>query len=330
MNGPVATAHPQVLHYTTAIGLQGIIENQQLWATNISHLNDSEEQVGFFDRRLPHLLSDLIGASVSDRAKTHDGKAQIEALGGEEIAATNLTNQLVNLIRTVTLKFNSPYVTSFCAVSSECSPDDGLLSQWRGYGADGGYAIVFDSAGIEQLLEEEHKNFHYQSTFWGNVDYYGQDTNQTATHPETLKSEKIIQDAIRSALSSGDFGAFDDLLEPITALSCLHKHSGFREENEVRIVSIPSNELLFEESKHIGDVRPSKPIMSIARNGVLVPYIQLFGNSIDGKQRKLPICRVIVGPHPNKLKRQNAVEVLLQQHGIDAPVVASDIPYLGR
>ncbi len=33
--------------------------------------------------------------------------------------------------------------------------NDGLLSQWRGYGKDGGYALVFDSQKLEEALKDE-------------------------------------------------------------------------------------------------------------------------------------------------------------------------------
>jgi len=46
--------------------------------------------------------------------------------------------------------------------------------------------------------------------------------------------------------------------------------------------------------------------------------------------KKLPIKSIIVGPHPDKIKRKKAVELLLGQHGISAEVMISEIPYLSR
>jgi len=43
----------------------------------------------------------------------------------------------------------------------------GFSAQWRGYGSDGGYAIVFETDGLQQLLDEEFKSFHYQVMVWG-------------------------------------------------------------------------------------------------------------------------------------------------------------------
>lgn len=140
-------------------------------------------------------------------------------------------------IRGVTTKFNRPYVTSFCGSSpfSDVS-DNGLLSQWRGYGWDGGYAIIFETDRVMKLLEEELNAFQYQFAYFGDVEYYDRDDHK-ATHSETLGFESEVQQHIREVLLTNDWesSAFEPLYRPVTALSCLHKHRGFREETEVRI-----------------------------------------------------------------------------------------------
>jgi hypothetical protein len=64
--------------------------------------------------------------------------------------------------------------------------------------------------------------------------------------------------------------------------------------------------------------------ISILRS-LLMPYIKLFGEG-----QKLPIRKILVGPHPDKTKRKRAVQQMLEQHAIEAEVLVSDIPYLGR
>lgn len=118
--------------------------------------------------------------------------------------------------------------------------------------------------------------------------------------------------------------------EHIAALSCMHKHRGFSEEAEVRIVAVPTNAKLFALAQTAGDKRPKKPVEFAMKQGVLVPFIMLFGRQLSGDAENLPIRRVIVGPHPDKLKRKKSVELMLEEHGIDANVTVSDIPYLGR
>jgi hypothetical protein len=50
----------------------------------------------------------------------------------------------------------------------------------------------------------------------------------------------------------------------------------------------------------------------------------------DGEYRKLPITRVIVGPHPLCAVRKKTVEMILRAHGYAAEVVISEMPYIGR
>ncbi|MFO1205708.1 MAG: hypothetical protein U1E63_08295 [Burkholderiales bacterium] len=66
MEKSLVEAHPYLYHYTTAEGLKGIVESQQLWATNIAYLNDAEEHIGFFDRRLTHLLDQPIRDAATE------------------------------------------------------------------------------------------------------------------------------------------------------------------------------------------------------------------------------------------------------------------------
>lgn len=330
MGKSVVEAHQYLYHYTTAAGLQGIVESQQLWATNIAYLNDAEEHIGFFDRRLPRLLEEPIRTAVAEIANTASGRSRIDACGGVEKTVEELMEVLVSTLRSTTLKLNKPYVTAFCSAIQKHTPDDGLLSQWRGYGTDGGYAIVFETNGLQQLLDEESKSFHYQFSVWGDVEYYDQDTSQKAAYPETLEREAIIQQTIRSFILTNKPEELDALAEPIAALSCMHKHRGFVEEAEVRIVAVPSNAELFKLAQNSGDKRPRKPVEFAMKNGILVPYIKLFGCQSNGNAAKLPISKVLVGPHPERLKRQKAVELMLEKHEIEAKVTVSDIPYLGR
>ena len=60
-----------------------------------------------------------------------------------------------------------------------------------------------------------------------------------------------------------------------------------------------------------------------------MPYIKLFERA-KGEEVTLPIKRIVVGPHPDKYKRQKSVRMLLDQLGIEAEVVVSSIPYIGR
>ena len=332
----VSEEHEEVYHYTTALGLAGILRSQQLWATHIAYLNDDEEHTGFFDHRLPKLLDAPIREAVAERMRTADGRGLIESaeVGGPDRAIEEFKRTLPDLARQVTLDINNPYVVSFCSGNAHHAPNDGLLSQWRGYGPDGGYAIVFDSARLEEiLLKNEGPTFEYQFANFCDVDYDFPE-GQGTVHPERVKWEAEVQHAFKQFILSGGTESLD-LHTQISALSSRYKHHGFSEEKEVRIVAIPIHDEVHKEAVMLAKSKgktlmPRKPIKFRERGGILIPYLELFGDAMNGPTGKLPIRRILVGPHIDRKKRAEAVNSMVKQYGMSVPVVISGIPYLGR
>ncbi len=323
----VAEAHPLVYHYTTTIGLKGIIESQQIHATSITYLNDSEEHSGFFDRRLPKLIDQPVKEAIHEAMQSPSRRSVINEAGGTESAEAKLHEGFLKAVRETTLTLNDPYVASFSAPPKD-DVDDGLLSQWRAYGSDGGYAIVFESAGLDNLLRTEVSMFLHELVTWGDVDYYDQGIIGQARHPETRKNMELVRLATKNYFLSGKQVDLEQILVPLTQLSVLHKHRGFREEEEIRIVSLRAKPEVEHLIRKEGESRPLRPIRFRSKSGMLIPYIELFGKEL-GEEFQLPIKRVIVGPHADRDKRRISVENLLRQNGVNAEVTVSSIPYLG-
>src|SRR5215211_7755183 len=116
-----------VYHYTNAAGLLGIISTGQLWATDIEFLNDAEE------------LTYARAAVLADLRARADEIAPPETGSEDGLRA--------DVLRSIAEELEYPpqgepsstyhiYATCFCE-------DGDLLSQWRAYGGDGGYAIGF-------------------------------------------------------------------------------------------------------------------------------------------------------------------------------------------
>lgn len=318
----ITEAYSELLHYTTAGGLAGIVSSQSLWATHASFLNDASEITTFLDHRLPTLLQADIRLALVDVSKSPKNAQVIAELGGIEKAVEGVTKELVQSIRAAALAFNKPYVLSFSATHDSRIARDGLLSQWRGYGTDGGYAIAFDTSKLQRLLETESNTYKYQFAQWADVHYY--DANHQ--HPEPAEEMLQAEDALRKAVAEFVRTRAPDALDPtydaVTFLSCLFKHWGFHEEREIRVVAVPLDEKFADDERE--KVRAPRFFL---RQGTPVPYIPLFESLSNCR---LPINRVIVGPHRDKLQRKIAIESLLAAHHISAPVVVSEIPYVGR
>ena len=164
----VSEAYPELYHYTGITGLKGIIESQTLWATHHAFLNDAEEII-HFRGLLPKVLNPIVGAAVREYAgRTHVNRLQIEQRGGVDQVSEETTNIFVRIAyRTMfgdkdNPPLAEPYIVSFCTANSKREKDHGLLSQWRGYGKEGGYAIVFDTQKIQKLLlMEVEKKGHF-------------------------------------------------------------------------------------------------------------------------------------------------------------------------
>lgn len=326
----VIEEYAELYHYTTAEGLHGIIAKQYLRATNIAFLNDSEERIRYLDRQMPVVIERAVEQAISELAYDPEVLKIIEQEGGHEKNVRDLSSQLIKEIRRSTTSFDEPYVTSFCRTDDSRIARDGLLSQWRGYGENGGYAIVFDTKGLDALLEEENKRHLYLSVRWGDINYHDGEVAGATQLEEVRESEKRIYDCIVDFVKTQTPSAFEEMFDPITSLSCLTKHWGFHEENEVRVVAILGKDHFVQEARKLGEDRPDKFVHHFSRSGVLVPCINLFEDLTSNLGKKLPIKSIIVGPHPDKLKRKQSVELLLKQYGVQAEVTVSDIPYIPR
>ncbi len=326
----VSEEYSELMHYTTASGLDGIVSNGSLWATHAAFLNDSEEIKHFFDVRLPSLVIREVQERADDLARDPEKVKTIEADGGLDFLVQQDTDSFVANLRKETLKLNQPHIFSMCAASQLRTLHNGLLSQWRGYGDDGGYAIIFDASEFEKLLRQEGANFLYQYLNFADVFYNGVEAISQPSWPEVKEYESILKKGVAHLVSGGRADEVDGFYNAVTGLSCIYKHWGFAEEKEIRVIAIPMDTSLAAEANAAGDNRSQKPLKTLIRRGMPVHYIELFATEQKQNITKLPIKRVIVGPHKDAEVRAIAVKRLLEMHGYDADVVCSEIPYIGR
>ncbi len=330
----IADEHPELFHYTTWSGLEGILRTQTIWATHALFLSDRAEIVAFKDR-LPELLRPAVSRGVESLAHIPANRRLLQRHGGEESVVDQVAHDVVQgmyaalLGNATSAPYIDPYVVSFCTSPSERVAGHGLLSQWRSYGPDGGYAIVFDTSRLSSVITIEAKKWTW--------DLFGGDVVYSADPPDRFQKEfgdaiETIQSGVTEFFRSAgsNLAALDPIYHALIFCACRFKHWGFAEEQEVRVIAIPSNSEIIAESRRRNLPTVEKPIKYFLRGGTSVPCIHLFEGNTSIPDNPLPITRIIVGPHPEKEHRREAVEMLLRRLGLQASVSVSEIPYAAR
>lgn len=319
--------YKKLYHYTTWDGLLGILQTQALWATHYKFLNDYSEIVLFRDK-LISLILPYVREAYKDLIRQYPHiENSINQKGGLAQVAQHDTEVVIDAQYHAT--GDEIYIFSFCGQHKNPQINiNGLLSQWRGYGAGGGFALVFDTQKLEELLETEAKEFEYSAGHFSDL-IYSDDENKL--NEELSDDLAIIADGIRQFFHHTNF---DKDEEPdiskgyLPFVKCIsrYKHHSFSEENEVRIVALPTvldQEMIKLAGSKGVTLKPEKERKFRNKNGQHIPYIELF-NSID---IELPIEKIIVGPHKEKETRSTALRSMLRKSKIE--ITCSDIPYVG-
>lgn len=347
---PVSAEHPELHHYTTRAGVEGIWRSGVLFATHFEYLNDSSE-ITTFHVQLDEYLRHRILAALKDRQRaSFKIKREIDKDGGILKLAQTFSTSICNILFTNTFKntsfgegFSIPYISSFCAHTGDTNYEriNGLLSQWRGYGSDERYAIVFNTKQLEALLTEEATKFSIVAGFFQDVIYNDQNFSfaERFGHIADRLLAMLMANIDKAANAGGpdamqldDFVTDDHLLNDVVAAATRLKHQGFREEREVRIVTCPFTQAYVNhaiQQQHISaNFEASlKQIHYRTSAGPTekqsIPYIKLF----DWRdQQKLPIARIIVGPHR---EQSRLVTEITQLTGHAVAIVPSATPYIG-
>jgi len=322
----VSEEYKKLYHYTTWEGLLGILDSQSLWATNYRFVNDNSEIVLFRDK-----LISLVHSYASETVKKiirqfPHVKDMVNEKGGIEEVIRHEGRVLVDA--QYSALGDEIYILSFCGQHPNRNiNDNGLLSQWRGYGSGGGAAIVFDTKKLEEMLDTETSRFEYGAVYLADIVYSDDDRKFREDFSQDLF---VITDVMKQFF---DFDTFcnrkfvhsSKAFHPFVRCISRYKHYGFSEENEVRVIALPTviNDELEKRAKADGvKLRPEKEVKYRERGGQHVPYIDLF----DSNETQLPIDKIIIGPHVEKEVRAETIRTQLGKTEIE--VTCSDIPYV--
>jgi Protein of unknown function (DUF2971) len=317
--------YERLYHYTTWDGLVGILQTKALWATHYKFLNDYSEIVLFRDKLISLILPHVREAYEELIKESPHIKREINQVGGLGQVVQHDTEVFVDAHYGAT--GDEIYILSFCGQHKNPQINsNGLLSQWRGYGAGGGFALVFNTQKLEEMMEIEAKKYEYSAMHLCDLVYSDDENKLKEELSEDLSiiAGEVKQLFNRAKLSEKEKA--DTLKGYIPFVHCIsrYKHYGFSEENEVRMVVLPLNQEILKLASTDGvTLKPEKERKFRKKNGQLIPYIELF-NSID---IGLPIERIIVGPHKEKEARAAALRVMLRNTKIE--ITCSAIPFVG-
>lgn len=274
MDLPVQAGMPEGViawHYTDLAGLLGIVSTNTLWAPASGLLNDTEE-MNHGRGVIYDALNEASRSSMTDDQRLY---VLAKLALAEEAALGALT-----------------FVLS-------ASTDGDSLSQWRGYSSGAsGYAIglkasdPLDLLQVEDAREPEPTESQFVS-IWQTVLYDAQEKQQLAgelinrlTGLAVSPSDEFWNDALVRAYAPPAYHAATSRM----------KHSGFRDERELRIVATAMAADRFYHFR--------------AGPYGLTPYVKLTGvpkpiavrRHVDFSQErvhKLPIEAIRIGPGPH-------------------------------
>jgi hypothetical protein len=314
----------------------GILESQRLWATDYRHLNDSSELNHARSILQTQLFQKIFPAVKKIYSENSGAKEIVDKNGGIDRFSAEEAKDTIDILWKALIEmgplFTVPCLSSFCLseINSKYLQGSGLMSQWRGYGPDGGYAVVFNFSEMIKCFEEEDKNFIYAGSGNGDVCYECDALNKQ--HNLFSHLDCVITFASK-LYSYKVYNTNPPQVEKQDLESLMHclgrfKHRGFAEEREYRFfVFVYDDEEAVRKSKYFDNTnKPFKRIRSRLYQGTSVPYVELFETV-----QRLPIERIIVGPHKDKEERVESLKIYLKGKGLsDIKVDCSEIPYIGQ
>jgi hypothetical protein len=276
----IPSTNGALYHYTDLNGLYGILKSQDMWLTHSRYQNDSEEiNLGY------QVARDVITVRRLTETDPHQ-EAYLDLL------LASLQPESAAAI----------YISCFCR-------EDNLLSQWRGYGANGsGVCIQFDAQHFDIVAGPDAPP-NTMMRLWSV--FYKRDTQQNLIH-------EALRFAYRPELQPIERARLAQYL--IEFFIPTFKSQDFQEEKEYRLIFTPNT------------AYTQPPEFRVGRN-MLIPYYRLrsLTRGADQAGFRLPITGITVGPGIHKNLNVESVRALLHQLGYPPGirVTASETAYRG-
>lgn len=309
------TRNDALFHYTTATGLIGILSNNQIWSTAYYCANDESELdagSGIVSPIFREIAHNLIQEKHKHAVKFANNGVDIRDYG------ENFERRIVGQ----SLSFFCAFISCFCKAEEEEDFLHGRLSQWRGYGSDGGYAIQFsrekllaqiEIANTGNSLGYDLKDVHYKndnelkSQVLGHKDAFAKAFH---SYLDDLSNLDWSNPKIGNPLTALTGGPLESLLDYLVHTKSPH----FIEERECRLSRIDpvTKNLTSFEVEHFN------------RSGLLVPYTRSPKETFNVVSC---IEWIVIGPGPRMSARMTSINQLVNRLGLEIKVRPSHIPF---
>lgn len=296
-------------HYTDLNGFFNILQNRELWVSNVNYLNDRQE------------MQDGITACV--------GVIQETLSQEEDSRRRDFLYHLLSRIEkgesdgSWAVSQADVFAMSFCAGSD-------LLTQWREYGVRGGIAIGFDIDRLQnQCRLAKVPNCRPQEAGPFQASDLDIPVLQKVIYDTRVKTEiiqRILTFGFELLAHNDDPAAFHKICSEFSDVLLryvpLFKNQSFFSEQEMRYVYTRSAASGRDRSIHF---RP--------RNGLILPFMKFRLLDREGQPLDtLPILHIIVGPCPQQKDLADSIKYYLRNNGNPDLVYCvrrSTIPYRG-
>lgn len=303
-----------LFHYTTANGLIGILTKNEIWSTAYYCANDESELSNGKD-----VLTPTFRSYAQKLIQSCD--PLVELFRSRGIDVRQYANGFENHVLSRTLNTLCAYITCFFKPSGQEDFTHGLLSQWRGYGIDGGYALQFSRRKLDEAATRAYESTRVNYTLQ-DVYYQKENPLRTVVMEHQARYEAAFRDHLDDLAKPLDMAPrtmrhpaaslFDGPLEALLDYLIHTKSSHFAEERECRLCLLQA-------------MAPDVPVPLdyFNRAGMIVPYTKTpkpAFNILDC------VDWIVIGPAPRMEARFNAVAQLVKASGRKILVRPSHIP----
>ena len=291
---------PLLAHYTSAQVLESILRNGEIWLSSPLLMNDADEVRFGLNESLQQFITSKIIESACKGVGRFDAIVQAYRYYYNQFAEDHILNTYV-----------------FCLSLHGADDTDGRLSMWRGYGGNGNdVAIVFNTS---KLAPDDNAPLTIAKVHYGSRE-----------ERRAWISDKIVQFAsVLEDINLPDaqlYIAAYHTFERLKLFSVFTKHKGFEEEQEWRIVYLPSKDRHKMFSDMIGynlGARGIEPKLKLKIEDVLK---RLNSNTSLNDL----IHSIILGPSISTPLAASAISKMMDQLGksnLRGRIIASTIPY---